>query len=127
MTSAGVWIFSEPIVALSAEGTAAELGRAVLAALDRSRSPVPHPDQDDWVHLGKSLYTAAGVKSWRAFSVSAELVSAEEEGDRIALMPWRNLGPKDGFEPDPSRQVFVTRNDPAQVGETAAELLRTSP
>lgn len=48
-----------------------------------------------------------------------------EDGGRVTLVPTRNLGPRDGFEPS-TKLVFTTLDDPEQLGALAAEVLRAS-
>lgn len=58
---------------------------------------------------------------------TASSVEVEEEDGRVAVVPTRNRGPKDGFEPDPSQQVVMSSCDPAQLGEVVAALQLLAP
>lgn len=93
-TTDGLWILCEPVFAISENEDAATLGRKLAAALGGSRLDVPAPS---WKGLLTPLLTLSGVKSWTTFSKNASCVEVEEEGGRVALMPTRNLGPKEGF------------------------------
>ena len=111
-TTDGVWILSEPCLAVAVEGHDAELQRGVRAALGGSREGVPHPV--DWRGVGIPLLTLAGVKTWNAFSKQAANIGVTEEGSVIVLTPTRNLGPKGGFQPDPSKRITLD-NEPDKL------------
>lgn len=118
----GVWIVWQPTFALTEDESAEYLGRKIVAALDGSRSNVPHPS--DWKSLSRPLLELGGVKSWATFCKSCVSAEVEEEGGRVAVVPTRNRGPKDGFEPDPSQQILTSPGDLVRLGEVAAALLR---
>jgi Immunity protein Imm1 len=61
-TTDGVWILSEPCIKLDEECTDGDLGAAVQACLQGSRTGVPHPTS--WGHLLDPLLVLAGEKSW---------------------------------------------------------------
>lgn len=124
MTTDGVLIRSEPTLAVSEDAGAGELGQAIVAALDGSRSGVPHPT--DWKAVLQPLLAVSGTKSWVAFAKAATCLGVEEDAGQIVLVPMRNLGKNEGFEPVFANRVFTTRDDPARMGALAAELLRSS-
>lgn len=123
-TTEGAWIVWDPTLAMSEDEEAGELGRNIVAALDGSCSGVPHPR--DWKAVLSPLLALGGVKSWATFCKSAACVEVEEEGGRVALVPTRNLGSDDGFEPDLTNQLITTRDDPTRLGALIAEVLRAA-
>jgi hypothetical protein len=122
-TTDGVWIVWEPSFSVHEDDGAAQLGLAIVAALDGSQSGVPHPS--DWRGVLSPLLALSGVKSWATFRKSATCVEVEEEGVRVGLVPARNLG-ADGFEATSTDHVFTTRDDPARLGALAMEILRAA-
>ncbi len=123
-TTDGVWIVWEPMLAVQANDAAGELGLAIEAALDGSRSGVPHPQ--DWKAVLAPLLALGGVRSWSAFCRSAACVEVEEEGGRVSLLPTRNLGAEGGFEPSLNSEVLTTRDDPERLGALALKALRVA-
>ncbi len=94
-TTDGVWIASQPF--LSSDQESINVGDCAKQALAMSTEGVGHPTE--WSGLFTPMLDLAGVKSWSTFSRGAELVGIEMEGNLIKLIPHRNLGPKEGFEP----------------------------
>jgi hypothetical protein len=99
-TKAGVWILSAPVLAAD-QTDPRHLGEGVLEALDGSREGVPHPIS--WKGIFDPVLQLAGVKSWGTFAKMAKCVQIEFGTNRIALLPTKNLGAKDGFEPLPAK------------------------
>jgi hypothetical protein len=100
-TTAEVWIVCGPAL-VADQNDVASLGKAVLDALERSKENVPHPTQ--WKGIFDPLLRVAGVKSWNAFAKRAKGVEIEFGTNRISLIPTKNLGPKDGFDPLDAKQ-----------------------
>jgi hypothetical protein len=94
-TTDGVWVATHPF--LSSEQESLDVGDRAKQALAKSTEGVSHPI--DWSGLFTPMLDLAGVKSWSSFSRGAELVGIEMEGNSIKLIPHRNLGPNEGFEP----------------------------
>jgi hypothetical protein len=122
-TTAGVWILSEPCLALDDTCTDHELGSALLGALAGSENAVAHPQS--WKGLLDPLLTQAGVKSWGTFSKTATCLEVEADAGHIALIPTLNLGVDAGFQADPSQAVSVDAAPavPAVLGASARKLL----
>ncbi len=117
-TTAGVWILSEPCTRLDSDCSNEALGNAVRAALQGSRSDVPHPAV--WTGLVQPLLKLAKVKSWETFAKGALSASVEEEAGRISLIPSRNLGAKEGFTHDVDAALVVPDTASAEaLGEGA--------
>jgi hypothetical protein len=98
----GLNIASEPYVRLPLDVDAETLGNAVLSALGNSGRRVPHPAS--WNGLGAARLAAAGVRSERAFQLSARGIGVERLASLFRLEPTRNGGAKGaakGFEPLP--------------------------
>lgn len=114
----------EPLLAVSDDTGPCELGQAIVAGLDGSRLGVPHPS--DWKAVLSPLLALGGVKFWATFCKSATCVEVEEQGERVAIVPTRNLGVDGGFEAASTNRVFTTRDDPTRLGGVAAEILRAA-
>jgi hypothetical protein len=80
-----------------------ELGRAIEQALARSQEGVPTPPPD--ARIDKPLLAAAGVRSWTTFMKLSKHVSVVSDGSLLKVTPYRNLGSKEGFEPEPDIAV----------------------
>jgi hypothetical protein len=119
-TTAGVWILSQPCVAISDASDDREFGQAIRLALAGSKTDVPHPQT--WKGLLDPLLVLAQVKTWNTFSKQASCVEVEQEDSRIIVIPTKNLGPEEGFQPDSSKQVVLAR-DSDELGATVRKLL----
>jgi len=111
-TTDGVWILSKPCVRLSSDCGDAEMGSAVLSALEGSKLSVPHPTQ--WKGLLEPLLMAAGVKAWKTFVKSAVCVEVEQQNGQLEFIPTVNLGSDEGFQANKSKQsevVLPARSD----------------
>lgn len=115
-TTDGVWIFWPPVLSQDAVAGAA-LDSNILQALANSRDGVPHPT--DWKSLADPLLQAAGVRSWDTFAHLAKCVEIETTENRIAFLPTRHGGTRDGFEPLPAQAL----NSPAAPGGLGRTLL----
>jgi hypothetical protein len=122
LTTAGLWIESDPCLAVAEECEDAELGRAIQAALHGSRLGVPHPR--DWNAVRSPFLALAGVKSWNTFSKDAVRVAIEEEDDHVAVIPTKNLG-RGGYESDYSKKLLVQPRSPVELGAAARRVLTT--
>ena len=96
-TTAGVWIATPPFTKVDTDALASSKGEAILQAIWGSQEGVPHPT--NWKTLIDPLLALAGVKSWGTFMKNAACVGVESDAARLRLIPNRNLGPKEGFEP----------------------------
>jgi hypothetical protein len=66
----------------------------------------------------------AGVKSWADFMRDAASLGLEVDGKWLKITPYRNLGPKEGFEPAPERAIEVpVESSPAEIGAAIDEAL----
>jgi len=118
-TKAGFWIDDEHVVCLS-QPTHDELGRAIEMALDRSQNGVPTPPPN--ARMDKPLLAAAGVGSWAKFMKSSQHVSVVSDGVSLKVTPHRNLGSKEGFEPEPDL-AFPYADSPSDLGQIVADFL----
>jgi hypothetical protein len=125
-TTDGVGIFWEPILALPEASNDRDLGLAIRAALDGSCVNVPHPGRREWAGFVKPLLKVAKEKSYKSFVTGLASIQVEEEQERVALTPSRNLGPKQGFDDDSSRQILLERGSAEQLGTAARRLLMTA-
>jgi hypothetical protein len=120
-TTAGVGLENDPQPIdppFAPEDIALKLGKA----LESSAHVVPHPAQSEWKGSFEPMARAAGVRSWKAFAASAELVSVREAGGSYSITPWKNLGARDGFEPIPDQQLTLS-GDLKSVAENILERL----
>jgi hypothetical protein len=98
-TTAGVLIGVAPPVSMDATIDARELGKAVRDALGRSRSPVPHPQPDEWPAVTEEFLRATGVKTWGTFVRGSVLTTVEADGAKVVFQPHENRGARDAFQP----------------------------
>lgn len=118
-TAAGFWIDDEQVACLS-QPSHDELGRAIEQALARSQEGVPTPPPD--ARIDKPLPAAAGVRSWTTFMKLSKHVSVVSDGSLLKVTPYRNLGSKEGFEPEPDIAV-PSANSASALGQIVADLL----
>jgi hypothetical protein len=101
-----------------------EIGAGIRASLDASQSGVAHPRT--WTGLLDPLLGLAGVKSWSTFARAALSVGIEEDGTAVSFIPSRNLGPDQGFDPDPSEALVVDSPSICQLGASAKRAIAAS-
>jgi len=124
-TTDGVWIVSEPCLVLDMSCSDREIGKAVAEALECSRTGVPHPIE--WKGIVVPLLRAAGVKSWTTFAKNTTSVEVEADGNALVLVPTKNLGTIEGFEPDLSGRKKLDRSaDDETTGKEVRQLLARS-
>jgi hypothetical protein len=121
-TTAGLWIATAPFLRVESGSAQAAKGEAALAVLNASQEGVPHPT--NWSGLVAPLLELAGVKSWATFMKGAACLNLEVEGEQLKVIPNRNLGPKEGFEPVPENAVELPfPSSPGQIGAALEEAL----
>ncbi len=110
-------------VRLSVPCTAADdaLADAILEQLARSRTGIlgPPPSSD----LVKSLLKIANVKSWRQFVEGARFAEVEDDGVVFTIVPFRNLGAKDGFRPVHERAARIPADARHELGAATRAIL----
>jgi hypothetical protein len=123
-TTAGVLIGVEPPLAIDETIDASSVGRTLRDALNRSRSPVPHPKPEEWPAITDVFLRSAGVKSWSTFVRGSLLATVESDGSMIIFQPHENRGARDAFQPMglPSIRLDAEASD-AELGEAAARAL----
>lgn len=104
-TQAGFWVEDDQVKTMT-QPAASELEAAVRQALDRSQEKVPTPPPS--VRFDRPLLKAANVSSWATFMKLSTHVDVCREGDELKITPYRNLGPKEGFEPQKEQQVVIS-------------------
>jgi len=77
--------------------------------------------------VAKPLLDLAGAKTWSAFAKGAACLDVEEEGERISLVPTKNLEPKEGFVDDLSRQIVLEGSARETLGASVRRLLTLKP
>ena len=121
-TTAGVWIATAPFFKIEIDVTSSAKGEAILQALHASQEGVPHPT--NWAGILTPLLELAGVKSWATFMKNATYVGLKSDGTQLKLIPYRNLGSKDGFEPVPTEAVDLScQATPEQIGIALEKLM----
>lgn len=123
-TDQGVWILDGDVFELASDADEEALGQVVSTALQQS-STVPHPTQ--WGGLMKPLLTKAGVKSWRTFVRGTRCVRVKSERGGWTALPYRNLGPSEGFEEILGVEIAVSPNgSAAALGRAVREALEVA-
>ena len=70
------------------------------------------------------LLEQAGVKSWETFMRKAQCLNLEATEDRLKLIPNRNLGTTEGFEPMLDKAIDVPlTSSPDQTGTALTDAL----
>ena len=118
-TKAGYWINDEQVVSIS-QPTLEELGHTIEQALARSQDGVPTPPPN--AQTAEALLSAAGVRSWGTFMKVSRHLTVSCDGGALKVTPYRNLGMKEGFEPDPDLEVPSCASASA-LGRIVAEFL----
>ena len=127
-TTAGVFISIEPFVVLdTAAAGAAVLGSTLRQVLQHSREGLRHPAPNEWDAISLPLYAAVGVRSWGAFVRGAELTNVEADEQTIRLLPHKNLGARDGFQPRGLDTIEVSaRATDEEVGSAVMRALEVA-
>jgi hypothetical protein len=120
-TTAGVWIATPPFIKLEAGATSSDLGKSVILALGGSQPQVPHPTQ--WRDILAPLLKQAGVTTWETFMRKAQCLNLEATEDRLRLIPNRNLGAVEGFEPILDKAIEVAMS--SSLDQIATSVVET--
>jgi hypothetical protein len=124
-TTAGVWIATPPFIQVEG-GALSDLGKSVMEALGGSQPQVPHPTK--WGGLLAPLLAQAGVKTWETFIREAQCISLEATEDRLKLIPNRNLGTTEGFEPILDKAIEISLSSSLeQIGLSIVEAFALCP
>jgi hypothetical protein len=83
-----MWISDEPVVAISEDAPALELGTTILEALAKSREGLPSRDPRDET-LDDAVMHAAGTSTWKEFVAGARMVLVEASERSIHLYSSR--------------------------------------
>jgi len=112
MTTAGIWMATQPFVAIDISEDDVVKVNHIKNALEQSREYVPHPVRSS--NLFEPILKLAGVTSYSEFTESARSCSIELEGRRLRFIPYRNLGPRIGHEEITGRIKSVSINASAE-------------
>lgn len=124
-TTAGVLIGIDEPVVIGADVDAATLGGVLCKALERSRSPLPHPQMTEWPSITSVFLRAVGVKTCSNFVRDALLTTIESDGVTIRFQPHENRGARDAFQPMGLPVVSVAYGVPdSEIGVAAAKALQ---
>lgn len=122
-TTAGVWIGTPPHLKILSDDSA-DLGSAVVTALEASRQSVAHPIKWDKT-LFDPMLSLAGVASWKEFVTSAARVAVAVDQEMIAIEPFENSGPNDGYTPLPHKNLQLPMDStPEAIGEAVKQAIR---
>lgn len=119
LTTAGIWQYAEPVL-VSSRNQCDELASHVRRVLAASQAPVPHEIGGSLSEM-KSLFAAAGVRSYRSFAEGAKNVHIHQIGRTISFVPTANLGKKGGWE-DLAQELKVDANCSDLAGALLAAL-----
>jgi hypothetical protein len=125
-TTAGVWIATSPFFRVESKKSYVDLQSAALAVLNASQASVAHPKQEEWKSVGAGLLELAGAKTWKTFMKDTmSVIRLEAANGMIRIIPYRNLGPKDGFQEMPADKIVELPFDasPSQFGAAFEEAL----
>ncbi len=127
-TTDGVWIGRGNVTVVHLDQDEA-LGAAVLDALSLSRTKIPHPAQSEWTAVRRRsldpIVAAAGLRSWRSFIRSAQLISVLLEAGNLELELFeRDDRRADLFKSFEIRRTASAVCEPLAVGLTVHEILR---
>lgn len=113
-TVAGTHIIQDDVVTLRSDDLNG-IASAVKAALQASQAGVPIPPRGTFgAQAPGRIYAEAGVRSWREFVKGAKAALVKCNEGEITIIPWRNLGARDGFVPMKDCDRIV--QDPADLG-----------
>jgi hypothetical protein len=106
-------------------GSPTDIGVAVLRHLESSRLDVRHPGRHDFTGLRaervKPLLRLAGVRTWRAFVISAILIQVERR-DAIHVISMKRDGRKiDGFTQIAGADMRLDKPSPYELGVSVIE------
>jgi hypothetical protein len=98
------------------------LGAAVDEALRRSGEGHIEPEGETFAAQLK----AAGVKSWSQYVRGLTSVRVDREGEKVELLPFRNLGARQGLHELPEQIEILTRPDAGALGSAVVRGLARS-
>jgi hypothetical protein len=101
----GLHIDGVPVFVLPSAASDEELGKAVVEALGKSKSGLPHPDPND--RTLPPVCEAVGVKSWSSFARGALYCSLRAASGKLSIDPTRREGSSFFFMPDPDLAVVI--------------------
>ena len=117
-TTTGLGVASDPYVTLPLDVDSKTLGASVLSVLASSGRTVPHPKS--WKGLEAPRLKAAGVRTERAFQLSARSVVVDRAAETLRIEPSRNGGARGyskGFVPLPDLAASVpVTSTPEEIG-----------
>ena len=108
ITTAGMWIATEPFLPLPLNSSSSDIGAAISVALEGSLDSAPHPA--DWRAIAAPRLSAAGVRSEHSFQLGTSLVTVTRSEAGYIVEPHLNggaSGDNKGFHPMPELQRFV--------------------
>ena len=128
-TTAGLWMETGNWD-LVTTGLPTDIGVAVLRHLESSRLDVRHPGRHDFTVLRaervKPLLRLAGVRTWRAFVISAILIQVERR-DAIHVISMKRDGRKiDGFTQIAGADIRLDKPSPYELGVAVVEAERVA-
>lgn len=94
-TTSGVWSVTGEVAVLPSDASDESMASAVRDALTPAAQVFPHPVQHEWAtwtkRVQQPILSAAKVRSWTAFQMSAAVVSIEREGAVLTVTPVQVL------------------------------------
>lgn len=121
-TTTGLSIGGEPVSVMEQTATDEEVGGAILRALSRHRTDLPHPASFEG--MPEPLLDAAGVKTWAIFSKGALSCLISEDKSEIIVTPSRRAKAKGAYlhAPDLEVKLALPASD-EQIGTAVREAL----
>lgn len=122
LTEDGLWLEDGPCRKLAEDSRADEIGDAVLEALARSGTIIPHPTEWKNVDEDNPILQASSIKRWSTFRKGARTLGIGLEAGELTLSPTRNER-EDGFVYLDSELRLPATASSAEIGETVNEAL----
>jgi hypothetical protein len=111
-----------PVLRVDLGEDTARLGEAALEALERSLTPVPWPKNWD-AHSAPFLKTM-GVNTWEELERDTVTIVAEEKEGLMSFMPYRSLGPGEGWDVIEEKVFSIPAGSPPEaIGEAVRRAL----
>lgn len=122
-TDVGIWLERGPCSRLASGSPVDEIGTAVLNALSRSGTIIPHPTEWKSYDLDNPILQEAGIKRWSTFRKKAFCVAVGVEQGEMIVSSTTNEG-SEGFAYLDNDILLPATSTVAEVGEAINSALK---